>query len=213
MLLFGHAGLTLGAATLLARSLAGRRFFSRTDNEATEPSRDFSQAAPTPSAPPRKQASRLTTLGNYMDVRVLLVGSLLPDIIDKPLGIFFFRETLSNGRIFCHTLLFLLAITVFGLYLYRRPRQTWLLVLAFGTFTHLILDQMWRSPRTLFWPLYGFAFDREDVTEWIPNLLRGLARPEVGVPELVGLAIVIWFALALWHRKVIHLFLRHGRVR
>jgi len=92
------------------------------------------------------------------------LGSLLPDIIDKPVGQFFFRDTFSNGRIFCHTLLFLILITLAGLCLYRSRGKTWLLGFSFGTFMHLIQDQMWLEPRTFLWPLYGFAFEKIDLT-------------------------------------------------
>lgn len=118
-------------------------------------------------------ASWFTSLGNSIDMRLLLVGSLLPDIIDKPVGMFFFRDSLSNGRIFCHTLLFLILVTVAGLYFYRRYSKTWLLAFSFGTLTHLVFDQMWRTPQTLFWPLFGLPFERADIkldTKYIPCL-------------------------------------------
>ncbi len=38
----------------------------------------------------------------------MLIGSMLPDIIDKPLGGLICKETLGNGRTYAHTLLFLL---------------------------------------------------------------------------------------------------------
>ncbi|MFC2010661.1 metal-dependent hydrolase [Chloroflexota bacterium] len=50
---------------------------------------------------------------------------------------------------FTHTLLFFILITLSGLWLYKWRSQTWLLVLSFGVFTHLLLDQMWSSPSTL----------------------------------------------------------------
>jgi hypothetical protein len=36
------------------------------------------------------------------DIRLLILGSLLPDLIDKPLGHIILPE--NNGRIFAHTL-------------------------------------------------------------------------------------------------------------
>ena len=49
------------------------------------------------------KASWLALPRGGIDYRVLLVGSLLPDIIDKPVGQVLFHDTFSNGRIFCHT--------------------------------------------------------------------------------------------------------------
>jgi len=42
-------------------------------------------------------------LPELLDYRLVLVGSMLPDIIDKPLGGLVFREALESGRTYCHT--------------------------------------------------------------------------------------------------------------
>jgi inner membrane protein len=189
MLILGHAGITLGAATLLA-GVVKNRHFTRIS-----------------------KISWFTSLASYVDMRLLLVGSLLPDIIDKPVGQFFFRETFSNGRIFSHTLLFLIIITAIGFYLYKSRRQVWLLTLASGTFLHLILDQMWRAPTTLFWPFLGFTFARVELTSWLSNMLQSLvSNPEVYVPEAAGMAVLLWFGLSLIIRKKVGVFLKYGRV-
>lgn len=198
MLVLGHTGIALGTAAILFSTLGNSR---------------FSQVVPLGNATSQK-ASWLISLGRRIDIRLLLIGSLLPDIIDKPVGQIFFRETLSNGRIFCHTLLFLIIITLAGLYLYRRHGRIWLLVISFGTFMHLVCDQMWLSPRTLLWPVLGFVFDRADLTDWMPNMLHALlTSPEVYVPELVGAAIIIWFAVELVHKRKVFAFVRYGQVQ
>jgi len=218
MLIFGHTGITLAAAVLLNGTLAKRYTLpTRRDELRGQP-----QASPR--MPSRQNSSYvgivswLTSLANLIDIRLLLIGSLLPDIIDKPVGMFFFRDTFSNGRIFSHTLLFLILITLGGLYLYQRCNKTWLLVLSFGTFTHLILDLMWLTPRTLLWPLYGFSFERIDLTCWIQDMLYNLLynllnNPLVSIPELVGAAVVIWFVVLLVHKGKLYTFLRNGRVQ
>ena len=210
MLLFGHTGITLGAATLLAGTLTDRRLAKIAKSEAAESS---SQEAITGKTAASHKASWFTSLGRYIDIRLLLVGSLLPDAIDKPVGQYFFRETLSNGRIYCHTLLFLLLIAVSGWYLYQRRRKIWLLILSFGTFTHLILDRMWENPRTLLWPLYGFFFQKVELAGWLLNRIRALfTDPEVYVPELVGAAVIAWFIWTLLRRRKVYAFLRYGQV-
>ena len=197
MLVLGHTGITLGAAVVMASALP-----------------NSSQTVTTANRTPGDNASWLTSLGSRIDIRLLMIGSLLPDIFDKPIGLFLFGETFSNGRIFCHTLLFLILITLAGVHLYRHYSKIWLLVLAFGTFTHLICDQMWRTPQTLFWPLYGFTFERIDSANWLWNMLHDLKTdPTVYVPELVGAAILIWFALILLRRKRLCAFIRYGQVQ
>ena len=153
----------------------------------------------------------LTTLSEYVDIRLLLVGSMLPDIIDKPVGMFFFRETFSSGRIFAHSLLFLVVLSAVGLYLYKKWRKTWLLVLASGTFIHLALDQIWLMPKTVLWPLLGFSFERIEITDWYTLWFREMiSYPEVFIPELIGLGILLWFGAALVARKKVGTFLKRG---
>lgn len=48
-----------------------------------------------------------------MDYKLIIIGSLLPDIIDKPAGMILLP--LENGRVFGHTLLFILLLLIIGL--------------------------------------------------------------------------------------------------
>ena len=213
MLIFGHTGITLGTAVLLTGALRSIRFSKNKGSQAVEPCQR-SQVVPDFNCPQSDKASWLTFLGSYIDIRLLFIGSLLPDIIDKPVGMFLFREIFSHGRLFSHTLLFLILVTLAGLYLYQRHSKGWLLVLSFGTFTHLIFDQMWRIPKTLFWPLFGFAFEKVDLINWVLNMLYALLTdPEKYVPELIGVAILLWFGLALVRRRKIRAFIKCGQVR
>ena len=213
MLIFGHVGITLGAAVTLNGTLSKSYPLTTKENKIKEPPQASSELVPAQNRTSDSRASWLASLANSIDIRLLLLGSLLPDIIDKPIGQFFFRDTLSNGRIFCHTLLFLILITLAGLYLYRSCGKAWLLVLSFGTFTHLILDQMWLEPRTILWPLYGFAFEKIDLTDWTENIFHALrTNPGVYVPEIVGAVILIWFTLVLVRDRKIRTFIKKGQV-
>src|SRR4030043_727323 len=80
-----------------------------------------------------RKPSWFASLSRYLDIRWLMVGSLLPDIIDKPVGQYFFRDTFNNGRIFSHTLLFFIVLTAIGFFLYKRHCHIWMLSLAAGT--------------------------------------------------------------------------------
>ena len=207
MLLFAHTGITLGAGMLLSNLTTAHftRVVTRPQQSplASQES-DRHEGVGTP---------RRESLSRHVDLRLLLIGSLLPDIIDKPIGIFFFRETFNNGRIFGYSLLFLATISFIGFYLYKHRRKTWLLVLFFGTFMHLVLDQMWCTPHILLWPVYGFTFEKGDISDWIPRLIHTLQTdPAVYVPELLGLAILVWFIWSLVRRRRVTGFLRFGRV-
>ena len=56
-------------------------------------------------------ARRPDVLGK-VDFRIVAVLAMLPDIIDKPLGHFVLGETLNNGRIYAHTLVFLVLVAI-----------------------------------------------------------------------------------------------------
>ena len=161
-----------------------------------------------------RKPSWFAALGNYLDIRWLLVGSLLPDIIDKPIGQYIFRDTFNNGRIFAHTLLFLIVISAAGFLLYKKKNQKWLHALAVGTFTHFILDEMWQIPQTLFWPTLGFTFPVvEDLEGWASGLWHSIfSDPKIYITEAVGLAILLIFGIWLIKRRKLIAFLIRGRV-
>lgn len=193
MLGLGHAGITLGAVALAA-NLFGNSAASR--------------------LPGRPRCSWWLTAARKLDFRFLLVGSLLPDIIDKPLGIYLLRDSLGNGRIFAHTLLFLILISLSGWFLYRARKQSWLLVLAAGSGAHLILDRMWQNPRTLLWPLLGTSFDRIDVENWLPGIWNNLlTNPFTYISEMLGGLLLAWFAVCLFNRGTMTEFVKSGKIR
>ncbi len=210
MLLFGHIGIALASAALgygLRDKL--RRGITEGGLEEISPTRDSHSSNSKPSS----KTSLFRSLANRMDIRFLLIGSLLPDIIDKPIGVYFFRETFSNGRIFFHTLLFLISITIIGFIIKKYSGKTWGLALSFGTLFHLILDEMWLTPQTLLWPLYGFGFDKYEITNWLVNILHGLLeKPKLYVPEIIGFVVLVLFIWELLHRRAIIKFLRKSRV-
>ncbi|MCL0065450.1 metal-dependent hydrolase [Dehalococcoidia bacterium] len=207
MFLFGHIGITLGLALGADNALRRRALFLQ---ESRVSSIEFRGGG-------RPQNSELQTpnsrAASLIDYRLVLLGSMLPDIIDKPVGIYFLGDTFSNGRIFGHSLLFFLIILLPGLYRYLRSGRLGILVLSLCTGFHLVLDQMWLEPRTLFWPLYGLAFPRYDTTGWLTSLLEALkSEPAVYLPEIMGAFIMILFMLELLSGKRLLIFLRKGIV-
>ena len=221
MLLFGHIGLTLGATWGAQHALEVKE---RRTGEATgdAPGDDHLRTS---------FARKLLLFVRRLDYRIVIVGSMLPDIIDKPIGAFFFRETFSSGHIYGHTLLFFILTASAGLYLYKSRGITWASALSIGTFAHLIFDRIWHAPRTLFWPLLGTSFAREDVSilippildepglnagdlnNWIPDIVRNwFTLPRDYVPEIAGIAVLLFFAYVLIRTKKVIQFLKSGRV-
>ena len=114
------------------------------------------------------------------DIRLLILGSLLPDIIDKPLGHLILPE--NNGRIFAHTLVF--AVLILLAALAYRP----LMPLSLGISIHHILDGVFLYPKSALWPLLG-GFEPTDyrLMEWLYAFLE----PYVMVEELFGIIIIL----------------------
>jgi hypothetical protein len=209
MLLFGHIGITLASAVV---GFGLREKFSHHIEEDNggelSPSKD-SQFSDYQSSKP----SLFMSLAKHVDIRFLLVGSVLPDIIDKPIGIFLFRATFSSGRIYAHTLLFLVLVTIIGLLIKRYSGKTWSLALSLGTLLHLMLDQMWQMLKTLLWPLFGTDFEKIETTYWLDNYFYALfEEPSAYVPEMIGFVALIWFSLELLHRKAVAKFFKQGSV-
>ena len=191
MLVFGHVGITLGAVELVS-SIAKRIGQNTSRVEANAPSTSIGAANAT------KDSSAvspywLNILANSKDLLFLISGSLLPDIIDKPVGLILFRDTFNNGRIFSHTLLFLVIVAIISFFLYQRYGRTGGIALSSGILAHLLLDQMWLSPDTLLWPLFGLHFKRIVTDNLLGDIFYSLFHdPAVYVPEIIGVIIITY---------------------
>ena len=200
MYLFGHVGITLGAAVLGTGAIAAVRLGKSHHNASVLGSVKRRSL-------PSVLAAWVRTLDRFLDIRLLLIGSMLPDIFDKPIGYFAFH----NGRTLSHTLLFAVVTLALGIYLYRRRGQTWLLALGIGTLVHLVLDYMWLSPPVLFWPVLGVGFEVFSEGNWFIYWLTHLfGEPASFIPEVIGGLVVLVFAVFLAREKTLWAFVFKG---
>lgn len=89
-----------------------------------------------------------------VDYRLVALGALVPDAIDKPL----YRLTsIPSDHTIGHTLLFSLALIAAGALLARRGEPR-ILSLGLGSLSHPLVDPVIAYPQTLFWPLLGWGF-------------------------------------------------------
>ena len=84
MLVFGHTGLTLGTAILVSHALDRIRFAQNTPDIREGSSSRFWVKLRRPIELLGNWLSRIAGIGVHIDMRLLLIGSLLPDIIDNP---------------------------------------------------------------------------------------------------------------------------------
>nr|WP_321352387.1 metal-dependent hydrolase [uncultured Methanoregula sp.] len=114
------------------------------------------------------------------------IGSVLPDIIDKPLGLVIFPTTIGDGRIFTHTLLIAIIILALGIFFWSRMQDPSVLALGIGILSHQVLDLMWLNPANWYYPFLGpFKGGLADNYIWV--LLSG----EIQNSFDVGLAFII----------------------
>jgi len=152
-------------------------------------------------------------VAEVVDYRLVLLGSMLPDIIDKPLGGLILKEVLGNGRIYSHTLIFLLFLFMVGMFLWSKYDRPGMLVLAGGSFFHYILDGMWLYPETFFWPVFGWSFPKGDPESWMQLWITNLlADPLVYVPEIIGGIILMYLGVELFRRKKVKCFIKTGEI-
>lgn len=150
---------------------------------------------------------------NQIDYRIVLVGSILPDLIDKPIGAFLFRSTFHNSRIFAHSLLFSVILLCIGIYSLLVHGKNNILVLGISSSIHLILDSMWQYPGILFWPYFGFRFPARPEGNWVQSdLIRLISDPSYFLPEIIGFLIIAYFFIRLIKNKNLRNFIICGHL-
>ncbi len=140
-----------------------------------------------------------------IDHRVVLLGAVLPDVVDAPFG----------GARLMHTLVASAALLVLVMLLTRRShsggsrrhlRRRWLF-LPVGTLLHLVFDGMWTRTEQLWWPFLGGALDGP-----LPAFDHGVGV--LLVEEAAGAAALLWCwrRFGLYDRQARASFLRTGRL-
>ena len=163
----------------------------------------------------------LATLITYMtlgrrriDYRFILIGAIVPDVLDGILGLFFFDG--PAGRWIAHSLLAVIVVAVAIILLTRAERRLSLFGLAVGWLLHLVGDGMWQAPFTFFWPAFGNRFNAVPAEPYSWDLLtHPFDHLLTWGGELLGLAILAWFWIAfrLGEEGRLKLFLKDGYLR
>lgn len=119
---------------------------------------------------------------------LIIIGSILPDLIDKPLGRVILP--LGSGRLIGHTLIFFMVLVLIGLF-------RGILVLALASALHLLEDRMWEQPAILLWPILGGFQVHQAVS--LNNYISGLTLelyPSLSftfISEVAGFVIFLVF--------------------
>jgi hypothetical protein len=135
-----------------------------------------------------------------MDLRWVVAGSLLPDVIDKPIGSVLFHDALGTHRLAAHAIVFPVAALFVVIAATGRGSaiRKGLIGLVIGALFHLVLDAAWADPEAFWWPLLGLEFPEVPDSAIGPLLRRMLTDPLVWAGEAAGLAYLVY----LWWRWV-----------
>lgn len=113
------------------------------------------------------------------DYRLLLVGAILPDVIDIPMGQARWAHSLT-----CAVVLLVVVMLTTG----RRPIRRLFLGLPIGVLLHLVFDGAFSMTKVFWWPFSGSWGDSQ-----VPSLARGWWDVAF---EVAGLALGVW----LWRQ-------------
>ena len=109
--------------------------------------------------------------------RLVVVGALIPDIIDGIWG--------GAGPLHSVVTVIALLAVVMLITTGRRPIRKPLLAVIIGLFMHLVFDGAFANTSMFWWPLGGFA----TYEQALPSIDRGWIN--IGL-ELVGVGLIAW---------------------
>lgn len=167
-----------------------------------------------------------------IDYRLVMLGAMLPDIIDKPLVLMTTYKPVGSARLAAHSLIFIIALFLAGHICSLLFNKRGLLIIAYGSFAHIVEDMIWRDPKVFFWPYYNWLIGRIKVSRPVISsgylesrvkiitasmskidLLQILKKPSVFIPEIIGGIILLYFIAALIANKKVGCFLKTGRLK
>ena len=138
----------------------------------------------------------------HIDYRFVVLGALLPDLIDKPLVWWIVPSDQAGGHHIGHALLFSAALIAAGLLLSHRAGDNRLLLLGIGSLSHVLIDSTTHIPRSLLWPFVTLHI------EW-SKLLVGSTNI---AGEFFGSIVVLALGWRLWRAGKLEPALRYGRL-
>lgn len=188
MFILGHIGITIGIIYLLAYYIYSRK-------KKENPSASFAE---------------------NIDFRVIIIAAMLPDIVDKIVGMIIFKEEISNGRLFTHSIV-ITGIFSIMLLVFVKIKSGHIIKSLFyisPVYIHLLLDRMWEEPATLLWPLLGTSFPRLDIeiSDYFTILL---SDSYILVSEVLGFLIILTLLVKyrLFIREQFFNFFKYGKLK
>ena len=145
-----------------------------------------------------------------IDHRVVLLGAVLPDLVDAPFGGARLLHTLAASVVLLGAVMVATRTSRAGRGVperSRRPARRRWLFLPVGTFLHLVFDGMWARTEDFWWPAFGGALSGP-----LPAIEHGAGL--LALKELAGAAALLWcwWRFGLNQPQARASFLRTGRL-
>lgn len=133
-----------------------------------------------------------------VDVRFLLMGAILPDLVDLALGTLILTDRYSTGELWFHSLLAPTLYMALVVLMTRRGRRrrAWM-ALGIAWLLHLLIDGMWAHQDVFLWPFFGWEIPPGESPFWQLAWERALSDPWRWVTEAAGLVYLTWLWVAL----------------
>ena len=162
---------------------------------------------------------------NSIDYRIVMVGSLLPDIIDKPLVQIIYGLQNHHGHFIAHSFIFSTLMIVLGICVFRMKNNKTILLLGICSLIHQIFDKMMLLPNVFFLPnidfnhfivLQKFEFIHNIIIPvyakfpYLEDVVLYFEKPYVFISEIIGLSIIIYFIRKLYINKKYINFIKYG---
>lgn len=151
-----------------------------------------------------------------VDYRYVIVGSILPDLVDKPLVQIFFGLTKHSGHLIAHTFTFAALLMAFGAVWYGLKGSLSWFLLGTGSLIHILLDKLILLPNVFSLPVLSNVFTLlpkqlwfiHDVTHsvytripYIEDVKQYFIEPYIYLSEILGGMIILYFIIKLYIKK------------
>lgn len=146
-----------------------------------------------------------------IDYRLILIGSLIPDLIDKPLVFLADPEFVNMSlRSFGHSLIGAFSMLLIVWFITRRWQRLPVLSFGFALVAHLVFDRMWEMAEVLLWPVLGYVLPEQNIpfSHWYQSHFNQLPNT---LPDFVGIGVIAAFTgYTIWNRALTT-FLKSGQ--
>lgn len=158
---------------------------------------------------------------NLIDYRIVMAGSLLPDIIDKPLVQIIYGLNDHEGHFIAHSFVFSALIIILGLIMPYFKGNKNVFLLGMCSLMHQLFDKLVISPNVFHLKninlikikfVHNLITSEYIKTSYFRNVVFYLEKPYVFISEVLGFAIIVYFVCKLFINKGHMKFLKYGNL-